>query len=307
MKLPVFKALGASFAYVLTHGLDLLKALWLPQLLFTAAILYALPKYMGPMLAVMELGPNPDPAAAVAAMGSAIPWLGLILVAAFIFQPMSYVGAMRHVLRGEELRSPFYVGFGGDELRVAGTFILLMVMFVLVYIVGVLATLALTAALGAVAKGPAVAIIAIVPAALVAGMLWFSLRMSLSLPAAVAERRIGLPFSWRMTKGNSLALLLYFLIVLLIMAPVFVVYMLLAMPTYFADMNDVFTAAGDPAKVQEIQLRMTRAQIADMTPGSARFPLLAAGMYIYQIIMTALWTVPPAIAYRYLAGNKPGA
>ena len=34
MKLPVFKAIGASFAYFMSHGLDLLKALWLPTLLF---------------------------------------------------------------------------------------------------------------------------------------------------------------------------------------------------------------------------------------------------------------------------------
>ncbi|MEQ1929640.1 MAG: hypothetical protein ABL957_03790 [Parvularculaceae bacterium] len=307
MKLPVFKAIGASFAYFMSHGLDLLKALWLPTLLFNAAIIYALPKYMGPMLAIMELGPTPNPQQAAALMGPALQWIGVILLAAFVFQPMSYVGAMRHVLRGQSLRAPFYLGFGADELRVAAAFILMMIMFTLVYVVGALSFVALTAALGALAIGAAAPVVLVLGGVFSAVMVWLALRLSLSLAATVAEKKIGLPYSWRAGKGNSAALLLYFLFWIAVMVPAAALYMMLVMPNYFGDVQALVAAGDDLAKAHEVQVRMTREQVEGLAPGSPGFPLRAATIYVYNLFMNALWTVPPAIAYRYLAADKAQA
>jgi hypothetical protein len=305
MKLPVFKAIGATFGYFATHGLGVVKALWLPTLLFTGAMLFLLPKYFAPVVSLMELGPTPSPQQAAQIMGPAFQWIGLLLLAAFLFQPMAYVGAMRHVLRGQELKAPFYLGFGGDELRVAATFILMIILIGIVYVIGVLGLMALTAALGALGQGAAWAgaLAGILGIALFGFILWIALRLSLSLPAAVAEKRIGLPYSWRAGKGNTLRLLLFFFIFVLIMIPAVAVYVNIMMPDYFSSLKKIAEAGTDIAKSHEIQTAMMKKQMEALTPGSDGYLVRAAGVFLYNLFMNALWTIPPAIAYRFISGD----
>lgn len=303
MKLPILKAFGAGLAYFGSHAPGLLKAIWLPTLIMTAVTVYALPRYMEPMLAVMEMGPEPNPQAAMAAMGPGIRWLGILFLSSLILYPMVNVGAMRHVLRGDTLKAPFYLGFGADEIRVLATFLLLIIMMVLVSLVGMIGLLAITAA-GAALGGAVGAMLSLVGIlAFFGGFLWMAMRLSLSLPATVAERRIGLPVSWAMGKGNSLRLFVYFLLWLLVILPFAVAYIFSTVPGFLEYMSEIAAAGTNEAALNEIQARMQRAQIEALKPSSPGFPLRVAILYLYNLLTLAWGAVAPAIAYRYIAGE----
>jgi len=210
---------------------------------------------------------------------------------------------MRHVLLGEKLRLPFYLGFGGAELRVLGTFILLMILLMLVDIVGNLGIAAL--ALAGRAAGPETGklIESLLTLAYTLFTLWLQLRLSLSLPAAVAERRIGLPVSWYKTKGNSLRLLLYYILFGLIVLPVAGAIVALNWSSFVALFSAMQGAETDPQKAVAAVKDFMQGYLDRMTPGNPGFALGVLFYYLYTLFGIVIGTVPMAIAYRYIVGE----
>lgn len=304
MKLPVGRAIAASGAYVVAHIADLLRVLWLPTLLLVAALFFVLPRYMGPMAEIAAMGPAPDPSAVIALMGPAFKWIGAALLANAVFYPIAYAGVLKHVVRGESPRLPFYLRFGGDEWRVLAAFVLLVVMISLVYLVGALGTLALGAALAALAPAAANAVVSAGVVAFAAVVLWFCLRLSLIFPATIATRRIGLPTSWAATRGNVWRLVPYFLVwagATLVLA---ILYMALTTPDYFSQMAGIAAASDDPVRAQELEAEMFRKQAEAWSPTSPGFALRASLTYVYTLAIMVLWTVPAAVAWRYISGES---
>jgi hypothetical protein len=304
MKLPVLKAVGAGLAYLTTHFGAVLKALWLPTLLMMAVFAYVMPPYFQAMIEISSFESGSDPQALFAAMGPAMKWMGLLYLSMAILYPMMIAGVLRHIVRGESPKLPFYFQFLGDEVRILFTFILLMIMLLIIYLVGVLGVAALTAALALLLKEIGGMIAGVIILAVLIAAIWFLLRMSMALPAAVGARRIGLAVSWSITKGNSWRLFFYWLIWGLIMAAIGCVYVLIAMPDYFSAMGEMVANANDPSAQQELQRRLLQAESNLWDRSQPGFWIIMAATYVYMIVYTALMNVSSGVAYRYLAGEK---
>lgn len=303
MKFPVFKALGASFAYLITHAGTVLRTLWLPVLAMTAANFYVMPGYIEKAMALSGVEDSNDPSVVFELMGPMFASLGLLYLVLAIFWPMSIAGNLRHLVRGESPRLPFYFQFGMDEVRVLLSYILLIIMLALVYLVGILGFLVLSfvaAMLGSVG-GVVIAIAALV---MFGVFFWFILRLSVTLPAAINARKIGVAESWRVTKGAALPLFVYFLVWSLIFIALGVAFVLIATPALLPMIADAIAQAKDPSAGAEIERRIMEMQLEMFDPTGPRFYLIAAATYVYTIISTAVMNVSTGVAYRYLAGGE---
>ncbi|HBS36116.1 MAG TPA: hypothetical protein DEA50_13740, partial [Parvularcula sp.] len=111
MPFRALKAFAATFAYLSQHWPTLLKSMWLPALFVAGLQLYAAPGLLSAFAGLALLGPNPEPdkaAAAISGLGGSVIWF---VVAGFLFFPMLTVASLRHIVRGEEPRLPFYFAF----------------------------------------------------------------------------------------------------------------------------------------------------------------------------------------------------
>lgn len=297
MKLPVFKAFGATIAYLVRHAPTLLAAMWVPALLLIAGTAYAMPQYVESVLAISSA----DPEAGIPSFPPEfIRSMGIMMGAGALFYPMLTVASLRHLVRGDELKAPFYLSFGGDEIRIIAAYLLFMLMFVVVYIVFLLGFLVVTLVLSLLSKavGGVIALIGVF-AGMIA-MFWFLLRLSLIIPAAIATRRIGIVESWHATKGNSWRLLGFWILMSLVMFVAVGVYMALALPGMFEFYAGIFEAGADQAAAEEAQLKMLELQRDLYDPSKPGFWPFIAGTYVYTIAITALMNTASGTAWRYL-------
>lgn len=301
MKLPVFKAFGATIAYLFKHAPTLFAAMWLPALLLIAGTAYAMPQYMESMMAFSAA----DPAAGLPEFPPEFfRSMGIMMGAASLFYPMLTVASLRHLVRGDELKAPFYLGFGGDEIRVIAAYLLFMLMFVAVYIVFILGFLVVTLVFSLLSKeiGGAIAL-----AGFFAGFIalfWFFLRLSLIFPAAIATRKIGIVESWRATKGSSFRLLGFWALIILIFAFIGGAYFVLALPGMIEVYSGLFEAGADPAAQREIERRMLELQRDIYDPSKPGFWPFIAGTYVYTLAITAIVNVASGTAWRYLTDRE---
>ncbi|NWG72175.1 MAG: hypothetical protein HXY23_11285 [Parvularculaceae bacterium] len=307
MTLPPIKAFGAALAYMATHAGELLKATWLPTLLLTAAGVWALPAIAGPMLDLISLGDQPDPARVAEIMSSAGGPIGILFLASLVLYPMIYVAAMRHVLLGQKLRLPFYLQFGAAELRVLATFVLLMILLMLVDIVANLGISALSLAGSAAGPQTGELVSSVLALAYTLFALWLQLRLSLSLPAAIADRRVGLPLSWYKTKGNALRLLAYYILFGLIVLPVAGIVLFLNWSSFAGLYESLQGAQANPAKAAAAVKGFMQVYIDRLTPGHPGFPLAVVFYFLYTLFGVIIGTVPSAIAYRFIVGEPAKA
>lgn len=300
MKFPVMKALGATVAYLAGHAVGLLKALWLPTLLVIAATCAIMPSYLDQAIRVMGLGPNPDPNEALALVGPMMKSIGLLLLTFAVLYPMLIVGSLRHIVRGDEQKLPFYVGFGGDELRVLGAYVLMFIMVFISYLMFALVIGVVAGVLTLVSPifGAVGGLVGFV-GGLVA-LLWFVARISVTFPAAVATKSLGLAQSFRATKGNSIGLMIYWTaigVMLLIVGSIyFGLFLGDAMPIY----ADMFKAGADEAAQHRASLKLLEWQRDLYDIGKPKFWPFAIGAYLYTMAMMAVVNVAAGIAWRYL-------
>lgn len=306
MKLPVFKAFFAGLALVFGKAGELFKALWLPALLMMGAMAFIMPRYLGAAVDMTAMDPETtDPAAVFAAMGPMFKYMGLLYLAMAILYPMMAAGNLKYIIRGQELGLPLYLRFGLDEFRILITFILLLLMVMIVYVVGALSLIALSAISAMVTPKIAGVVIAVALLALTITLVWFLLRMSLALPAAIGARKIGVAESWRLTKGNAWRLFFYWCFWFIVLLVVAAVYLAVSFSEFFSLLPEMVAAGGqDPSASREIQQRMLVMQRDQWDMSKPGFWLYAAGTYLYTLVYTGLWNVAGGVAYRYLSGGQ---
>ncbi len=308
MSFPLFKAFFAGVALFLSHLLTIVKILWLPALLMMAAMAYLMPSVSEAQMQMAQLPPDADPSEAFALMGPMWRSTGLMYLAMAVLYPMMTAGLLKHVVRGETPRSPFYFQFGFDELRVLAAFVLIIVMSIILVIVGSLVVGALAMIIGMLlgSASPALAallvgVLTLVPAVVA---IWFMIRLSVVFAAGIGTRSIGLGQSWTATRGASFSLFFYWLFWMIFLFIVSVPVMLFMMGDYFSLMGEMLMSASDPAAVEELERRLleTTSEMWDRSkPG---FWGLIAANYVYVMFNAAVWGVGGGVAWRYLTGGE---
>lgn len=308
MKLPVLKAFFAGFALFFGKPGELLKALWLPALLLLAILSVIMPHYLAATLQFSSAELKPDPENVIAAMAPLFKYLSFLYLTMAIFYPMMSAGNLKYIIRGDALRLPFYLRYGIDEIRILITAVLLMVMATLAYLTGRLALL-VPAAIGALGGAVGAGLLTMAAAAAFSvAMIWFLLRMSVALPAAIGARKIGLAESWRLTRGNAGRLSVYWLLWLAVFVVVATVFFGLAVPQFQSALGEVFDAAArgpEAAQAAQARLAQLERELWDMSkPGFWRY---IVGAYAYLLIYSSLLNVASGVAYRYLSGGHSSA
>ena len=298
--LPLSKALTMTFAYLTSEAGRILRVLWAPVLLFQIGVVLVMPLYAEPMIAFIETSAEADPSEALTAIAPMLAWSAVIMLAWLIFSAVCTAGLLRHLNRGEQVGSFYYLQFGADELQVFFTTLFVAVILFLAYI-GAILFAVIFAAIGGAVGGPIglLAVLAAVVAAFV-GFMLVTLRLSLSGAAAVAERSLGVGPSWRVTQKSGWSLFGYWLIWMLIIMFVASVYTTLAMPNYFDNMAEIMAVSPDSEEYLELNRKIMRESFAIWTPGHPRFPLSFAASYVYMFVLSAIFPVAAGVAYRLL-------
>ena len=307
MKLPLSKAITTTFAYLTEEFFTWLRILWLPVLILQAAMVAIMPQYMDTSIEIMELGDDVDPGVVFAMIGPMLAWMGILAILSIVIYAIGYSGVFRHISRGDVPSTPFYLQFGADEARVIVTMLLGILLMMMVYIGGGIALMAITAVLTTVAGGIGGIIVFFLVIAFFVGIAWFYLRLSLMLPAAVAEKRIGIAPSWAVTKGNTWALFAYWLLWFIVIMFLASAYSIVAMPDYFSMMGEILAAGGDEAEIDRINIEMTKKSMAMYDISNPRFFLLQIATYLYSLSLFAVMTVASGVAYWFLTGKRETA
>ncbi len=315
MKLPVFTALGALLSYIAVHFFTLIKIIWLPTLLLTAVMAYVMPSMMDAQLQLVAIEETGDPAQAAAALAPLLRNSGLIFVASLVLYPMMMAGVLKHVIRGDAPRLPFYLQFGGDELRMLLAYILVFIISIVVAIVGILGAsvigVVVGVALGAISEAAAGLGMLILVLATIVAVIWFALRLSLVFPAAIGARSVGVAQSWEQTKGATLGLFFYWFITLILMMVLMTPVWLLMAGGYFSVFGEFFSAAmADPSAAEqlgeEFERRILEMQAEMWDRSSPSFWMVIAGSWLSLIVQYGFTSVAGGVAWRYLNGEERG-
>ena len=216
----------------------------------------------------------------------------VLIPGAIIVGSVIYGAVNRAVLRPEE-RAFGYMRFGGDELRIIAVSLILMLLFfgitlglglVVGIVVGVLSAVAGDAATW-------LAIPAVI--ALYAAIIWFAIRFSLAIPITMAERRIAVFESWRMTKGHFWGLFGMMLLAVVMSFVVYFLFALVAAPIFFF-------ALGGFENIAALETMAPMEIVTTMAP----FAIAALVFYaIVSALMAAITYAPFASAYQGLKGD----
>jgi len=262
-----------------------------------------MPGYMQTMMAVGPDG-SADPQAALTAMSAVLPMLLLLFLASIAAYMIIFAGILKLVIRGEKPSLPFYLGFGSDEWRLLGTWLLLILIFIGAYILfGVVVGLLGLLAVNMPGVGAIIAFVGMFAAFI--AYIWLCLRFSLATPAAIGGQTIGVGPSWNLSKGNVWRLLGYWVIWGIIFFIVEIIIVLIMMPGYFQAMGDIFGSAGDPARIQQASNEMNQAALAMYDFSS---PLNIAKMVASSLIGTllfAMFAVSGGVAWRLMTDDRP--
>lgn len=311
MKLPVFKAFGTTFAMVFGHFIEFFKILWLPLAALMALAGWMVQRVFSLSTQILDLSTNaqhPDPHAMLQQVMPMLSFAGLIFLAEIIFIPMIMAGILRYVIRGEKANLGIaYLHYGGDELRILITFILQMLLFLVIYILGAIAIGLLVAGLGSVsAQAPIIGGI-VGGIVLAIFMIWVCLRLSLALPAAVGAKKIGIGPSWSVTKGNVWRLLGYWTLWCIVWWVVEAILITVLMPGYFHDLAALFQATSSHAgDVEATRQAVLQWQQQFMGQFAGRMPLIMGVGFVVAFVLYPLLIGSGGVAYRLMTEMKQG-
>ena len=245
-----------------------------------------------------------DPQQAMAALSAALPMALLLFVVSIAAYLIIFAGILKLVIRGQKPSLPFYLGFGADEWRLLGTWLLMMLIFIGAEILIVIASALigfLAVNLGGV--GGVIAFVAIL--ALFVALIWLCVRFSLATPATIGAETIGIGPSWNISKGNVWRLLGYWVIWGLILVVVEILVLLMVMPGYFQAMGDIFASGGDPAQLQRATQEMTDAALGlyDFSSPLNVLRLVLSG--VIGALVFATVAVSGGVAWRLMTDESP--
>lgn len=191
---------------------------------------------------------------------------------------------------------------GADEFRQIGVNILFFLIMLGLYIVVIIVGAVIAALLSAVAMmmSPAIGtvVMVIVIIGVVGVFLWFIARLSLAPAQSFAERRITMFDSWKLTKGNSLTLVIGYIIA----GVMAILVALLCLGIFFAGL--AILQGGDLMAVSRIM--QSARDFGSILTNPAVLTYVVILNLIVLPLLTAIVVGAPAAAYRQLSGNKAG-
>ena len=217
MSLPIFRAAGATYAFVLGNIPNLLRILWLPAVVTTAPLVWIWLQ-LSPVFGtrwyqalgetnLWELAERLQPIS---------PWFNLIQYGTIAVAVIASAGILKPILRGEWTKWPFYFQLGLDEGRLAlAAFISFAVrlLFALVaFVVWYVPTLLVS--LYSSSQTFTFVFYCVGAIAFVAANIWIQLRLSLVAPNSIATKKIGFEQGWNFTRGQVWHLLGFWLLIL---------------------------------------------------------------------------------------------
>ena len=253
------------------------------------ALIYVAFGLAGHFLMIQQTGAMLDPAALRSGAVSPFGFIGMaipIWIASLLFYSVMMCAVFRAVLRPSE--SGFAsLRIGMDELRMIGIILLLVVALI---IVGVVAGLVLGVVLGglfAATGGGAMAFLFsfLTPLALLCGIIFLWVRLSLIFSMSFVRRRIVIDDAWSITRGHFWMLFGAYLVIFIITVTLSMVAVWPFMSPYFAQLVG---SMRNPAAFQAVQEQQVRQQL-DM-------PLVTV------ILMTTLSSIVSTITLVLNAG-----
>jgi hypothetical protein len=301
MKLKVFKAFAATWAFLFQHALDVLRIIWLPVVLQVAAYYALMPGFLMET-SMMGADPPADGGEAWTRLAPHIlPFLGFLLVAC-VTTIILYAGLTRLIVRGEKPKLPFLLSWGADEWRLLAGWTIILALFV-----GVIVALQLVAmfvgALGLLGQGPITIILSFGGALVViCAAIWAGVRLSLFAPATIAEQKIGIQISWERTEDEFWNLLGFWVLwVVLAIIVQFATFGLVTPPEYFEVMSGGFSS---PEEMRETMREANEALARgyDLSvPGNALRMLWA---FLINFVFGVFGTAAGAVAWRMMTDGS---
>jgi hypothetical protein len=258
MPLDITKGIGRTFSFLFGHIIDVLKIAWLPIMLQLAAFYVLMPAYVR---ATGGLSLATEPEEVAAAWAQALPGFGmfaLFLLISFVTSIAMVVGITRLTLTGEKPRAPFYLGWGKDEWRLMGGWLIFAA------IIAGLAVLLQGGGIllgGLLGGGPIGAMLILVMyVVLVVAIFVVCVRLSLLAPATLVTGKISLRESWERTDDHFWGFLGYWLLFFLMFLIVYlVVYFNFSLPPgYFG----AFAGVTSPEDMREAMVKANDLMIA---------------------------------------------
>ena len=298
MKLPLFRVLAASLAYGVGNAGLLLRILWLPALVSLAAQAILMPSVLDAQIEAMRqaIGGGEDEAAAAVA-SSTFPQMAIMSVVSGLCSLIMMVGVTKHVVRGEAPRWPFYFAFGADDLRII---IGLLLFGVISSGVALVFALIIFVFFSMVDSEPA-ALAQLVPLTIILPVLWLYIRMSVLVPATVAQREIGLGASWRASRGAFWKLLLLLLMTYFAASVVAIAMQIIVMPEAIGLYRGVLASATDQNAYNNALLEHNSTLRERLSLSGPASWLYLGYLYLSSILFAAVYAIVPAVAYRYLS------
>lgn len=209
-----FSPSDAAFeGFRLTRRAPLAVLAWVAVYLVGAAIIFGLAGgSLLEFIAVAEgVGQSGEPTDAemMRFMQAYFGFIGLLLPLSLVMNTVLTAAIHRAVLRPQE-RAFGYLRLGMDELRVFVVSLVLSILFVVIATVTFVAVgigVAATTAGAGENSGLAVLLGLLLGAVGMALMIWLAVRLCLALPITVAERRLAIFDSWRLTRGRVWSLI----------------------------------------------------------------------------------------------------
>jgi hypothetical protein len=309
MKLPVFKAFGATYSFVFGNLFACIRIIWLPLAILYAGFYFVAGTIFPIIIQLLWTIPeDPDdavlvmPQALLHLLGPLAQWEGLAILAVLVLMAIISAGLLRFVIRGERPRLPFYLGFGGAEISLILTWILVALLFLALYVALMMLVAAASIGVAMVAK-PLVALVAFVGIlACIIIFIWFALRLSLAGAGAIAVRGIGIGPSWSASKGNAWQLLGFWILVFL---PLIAIGIVVSTITKVMILPDLL--ANLPVHDGHLDPHAAAAMLEKLFATiQGKLPLLLGVSYVIRLVTYPILIGAGGVAYRLLTEGGEG-
>lgn len=307
MKLPVFKAFGATVGLVTGRFATLVEIAWLPMLVMSGVTAWLLLNLIPTLTNLLSLSEQSRPEDVAAALSPFVLPMFVVFAVALVFMPMLFAGLLRYIVRGERPSSHFYLHFGGDELKVLGTYVGIVLInlgvALLLTIVG-----ALLVSMSGGKGAPAGALVErLIDLAARGAELYIALLLSLAFPAAIGYRAVGVGPSWQLTKGNLWRLFGYWALWYAVLALAVGLCALPFLSSIGAFARELQAVAGNDAAAKAFFIEKVRALGAWVAANGTTVWLVAAAHYAISLIVTIVQVAAAGVAYRLIKAEGADA